>query len=182
MTEIFGPIGEGWKYEVVSHEIVPGHGDESVMMVVINLYVMVVDGGWSDPIPGVGASMYTVAETNGIHTNDEAIKMALTDALSVSMKQLGVGSLVYEGRMDSKYAPPAEVPRQLRKPGNLETCKKVLEKAAKEGYAAVKEAWGEFGVDVKEWIKQHEAQWNEDVREAARLADLDKQETITEDA
>ena len=42
--------------------------------------------------------------------NDEALKMATTDALSVAMKQLGVAADVYMNNMDgSKYQKPEDV-------------------------------------------------------------------------
>lgn len=54
--------------------------------------------------------MLITAEKEGLHTNDEAYKMALTDALSVAMKAIGVGADVYLGRSPTKYAspPPSE--------------------------------------------------------------------------
>ena len=45
-----------------------------------------------------------VKESGGLHINDEAYKMAVTDALSVALKMLGVGADVYMGLYDgSKY-------------------------------------------------------------------------------
>lgn len=103
MTELFGPCGEGWKYEIIDM-MDRTCGDEVVVRVRINLYVKITENLWSDPIPGVGGSMLIENESRGLHVNDEAYKMALTDALSVAMKQLGVASAIYEGRWDgSKY-------------------------------------------------------------------------------
>ena len=48
--------------------------------------------------------MLIVSEKSGLRFNDEAKKMATTDALSVAMKQLGVGAEIYLGNWDgSKY-------------------------------------------------------------------------------
>ena len=56
-------------------------------------------------IPGIGGSMFVASEKAGLRTNDECYKMAVTDALSVAMKMLGVGADIYMGRYDgSKYA------------------------------------------------------------------------------
>ena len=102
MTETFGPCGLGWKYEI-SKQWQETFGQQVKAFVNIFLYVR-IDGEWSDPIPGTGGS--TLVEANG-YFNDEAYKMALTDALSVAMKALGVAANVYSGKgitYDSKYS------------------------------------------------------------------------------
>jgi len=73
----------------------------------VNLYVK-VDDKWSDPIPGIGGSMLVTKESAGLHASDEGYKMAITDALSVAMKMLGIGANVYAGLSDSKYSPKAQ--------------------------------------------------------------------------
>lgn len=102
MTERFGPVGIGWRYEIIrqwSEEA----GDERFAFVEVNLYVR-VDGEWSAAIPGVGGSKLMQMERNGIYANDEGYKMALTDALGVAMKSLGVAADIYLGLFDgSKY-------------------------------------------------------------------------------
>lgn len=93
MTEAFGTCGFGWKYEIVK-QWAETYGNETKVFCNINLFVM-VEGHWSDPIPGTGGSAVVSSERNGVYINDEAYKMALTDALSVAMKALGVGADVY---------------------------------------------------------------------------------------
>ena len=62
-------------------------------------------------IIGVVGSKLIARERDGLATNDEAFKMAVTDAFSTSLKMLGVAAAVYEGRWDgSKYSQP-EIPR-----------------------------------------------------------------------
>lgn len=108
ITEIFGPCGFGWKYEIVSQKF-ETQGQEVKCFMQINLYVK-MDDKWSEPIPGVGGSDFVSREKNGLFVNDECEKMALTDALSVAMKALGVAADVYWGKdgesvnTDSKYA------------------------------------------------------------------------------
>jgi hypothetical protein len=52
--------------------------------------------------------MLIVQESAGLHTSDEAYKMATTDALSVAMKQLGVAADIYLGHNnESKYSNPS---------------------------------------------------------------------------
>jgi hypothetical protein len=103
MTEVYGPCGEGWKYSIDRLWIEPGANDQVMAFAQISLYVS-VNGHWSDPIPGVGGSMLVAKEKDGLYTSDEAFKMAITDALSVALKMLGVGADIYMGMWDgSKY-------------------------------------------------------------------------------
>lgn len=103
MTKEFGVCGIGWKYEIVNtHTQDTGNG-EIMVFVQISLYIK--DGDkWSDPIPGFGGDFLVEKERKGLHVNDEAYKMATTDALGVAMKMLGVAADVYMGLAnDSKY-------------------------------------------------------------------------------
>ena len=93
MTEIFGPCGIGWYYEITDKWF-DKFGEEVKAFVNINLYIK-VDGEWSKPIAGTGGSTLVEINKNGSYVNDEGYKMALTDALSVAMKALGVGADVY---------------------------------------------------------------------------------------
>jgi hypothetical protein len=103
MTEKFGPVGVGWKYEVVKLWTEPGCNDQVCAFSQVNVFFK-HDDKWSDAIPGIGGSMLTTKEKNGLYTSDEAYKMATTDALSVAFKALGVGAEVYSGFIDSsKY-------------------------------------------------------------------------------
>ena len=68
-----------------------------------------MNGEWSDAIQGTGGSSEVSMESKGAYVSDECYKMALTDALSVAMKALGVAADVYfeAGKdiidTDSKY-------------------------------------------------------------------------------
>lgn len=102
LTDRFGPCGVGWKYEITSQQLEKGANDEIAAFVGINLYYM-LDGEWSDPIPGTGGSMFVTNERSGLHTSDECYKMALTDAISVAAKALGVAADVYWDKDKTKY-------------------------------------------------------------------------------
>lgn len=106
MTEVFGLCGFGWKYDppVFTYQTI---GNETNVICNTNLYVK-VDGEWSAAIPGVGGSKVATMEKNGMYVSDEAEKMALTDALSVAMKTIGVAADVYIGYSDSKYIQPVK--------------------------------------------------------------------------
>lgn len=103
LTEQFGICGVGWKYEVVRMWTEPvANSNEVTANVEINLYVK--DGGqWSEAIPGIGGSMLAVNEKNGLYVDDECYKKALTDAISVACKALGVGADVYWDKDRTKY-------------------------------------------------------------------------------
>lgn len=93
MTEHFGVCGIGWKY-VITKQWTETFGTETKAYCNIELFVK-VDGQWSDAIQGTGGSSEVTMERNGSYVSDECYKMALTDALSVAMKALGVGADIY---------------------------------------------------------------------------------------
>ena len=101
MTEMFGPCGIGWYYEIVS-ERAEEHHDMTMAIVDINLYIK-VDGEWSKPIFGTGGNTLVKPTSKGQKASDEGYKMALTDALSVACKALGVGADIYFGKDKTKY-------------------------------------------------------------------------------
>ena len=47
--------------------------------------------------------MLVASETKGLYVNDECYKMALTDAISVACKALGMGADVYWNKDTTKY-------------------------------------------------------------------------------
>jgi hypothetical protein len=102
LTEMFGPCGLGWWYVIKDKRIEAGAGDERKCFVDIDLYYKVGDVV-SQPIPGTGGSQFVTKERNGLYTDDECYKKALTDALSVAAKALGVGGSVYLGSEQDKY-------------------------------------------------------------------------------
>ena len=107
LTEQFGPCGLGWYVDVVKERLEPGANGEIAAFTNILLYVK-NESEWSKGIPAVGGSMFVAKETSGLRTNDEAFKMAYTDALSVACKALGIGADVYFEKDSSKYT--ANVP------------------------------------------------------------------------
>lgn len=107
LTEQFGICGIGWKYEIKEKRLEKGGGEEIAAFVDINLYVK-VNSEWSEAIPGTGGSSFVANERNGLYTSDECFKMALTDAISVACKALGVGADVYWDKDKTKYSQPAQ--------------------------------------------------------------------------
>lgn len=104
MTEVFGQVGFGWYYDVTNKWIETGADGNVCAFVDVNLFVKNGEE-WSKPIMGTGGSSFVAKESKGMYTSDECYKMALTDALSVAMKALGVGADVYNGH-GGKYDKP----------------------------------------------------------------------------
>lgn len=105
LTEMFGPCGIGWWYEITKKEIVRcEEAKEAAAFVDILLYYKdPVSGEESHGIPGTGGASFLANERNGPYMSDEAFKMALTDAISVAAKALGVAADVYYAKDRSKY-------------------------------------------------------------------------------
>lgn len=104
LTEQFGACGVGWKYVIKDRWIETCMAmDEITANVEIELYYKTETGEWSEPIPGIGGSMLVASEKNGLYMNDECYKMALTDAISVACKALGIGADVYWQKDNTKY-------------------------------------------------------------------------------
>lgn len=110
LTRVFGVCGIGWKFEAVDHFTQELPSGELMVFVKVNLYVFDKESKqWSEPIVGWGGDYLIKKDKNGIHGNDEAMKMATTDALGTAAKMLGVAADVYRGLIangvsDSKYA------------------------------------------------------------------------------
>lgn len=103
LTEQFGACGIGWYYEITDKKTMNGSDGEIAAFVDINLYYK-VNSEWSKPVPGTGGSAFIAKEKTGLYTSDECFKMALTDALSVACKALGIGANIYWGADSTKYS------------------------------------------------------------------------------
>lgn len=103
LTEQFGPCGFGWYYDIADRWVdLPENSQEVTANIQINLFVK-FNGEWSKPIQGIGGSKLAASERNGLYISDECWKMALTDAISVACKALGVGADVYWDKDRTKY-------------------------------------------------------------------------------
>lgn len=100
LTEMFGPCGFNWYYEISNkwRESVKKFDkklnvwiDEDMAFLELNLYIKDVESGeWSKPIVGIGG--------NSISGQlDEAYKGAFTDAFSIACKHLGMCADIWYG-------------------------------------------------------------------------------------
>lgn len=114
LTDKFGPVGFGWYTKITEHwsdteTIAVWNKDtkqmenvlERVAWVRLELYIK-FNGEWSAPIEGIGGSKYA-GKGRGSELNDEAFKMAETDAISVACKKLGIGADIYWAADSTKY-------------------------------------------------------------------------------
>lgn len=120
LTEEFGPVGFGWYYEITNKWLEQGAEGVIAAFVDINLYVK-YNGEWSKPIQGTGGSTFVAKESKGLYTDDEAYKKALTDAISIACKSLGMSADIYYSK-DSQFGTKYDV---INKDENNTIAKKV---------------------------------------------------------
>ena len=140
MTEQFGVCGFGWKYTVEKLWLEPV-GDEICAFAQVSLFIM--EEHWSEAIPGIGGSMLVAKESKWPYVSDECYKMAITDALSVAMKMIGVAADIYAGLFDgSKYSretskstttPPPTSEKREKEPTEGMITDKQIERLKKAG-------------------------------------------------
>lgn len=109
LTEVFGPVGIGWKFEITDKRTIPGADGVVSAFVDILLYYK-WNGDWSEGIPGTGGSSFVAKENKGLYTSDECFKMALSDAIGTACKALGMSADIYFSKDRSKYTSAEEAP------------------------------------------------------------------------
>jgi len=107
LTEEFGVCGIGWKYVITEKRLEKGCKDQISAFVDIDLFVKINDK-WSEAISGTGGASFVTEESKGLYQSDECFKMALTDAISVACKALGMGADVYFEKDRTKYEYPED--------------------------------------------------------------------------
>jgi hypothetical protein len=106
MTELFGPVGQGWGYEQLDWTI-----SERMVFICVRVW-------WRDPVTGEthwtgpqwGGTEMIRKRRDGVEApDDECFKMSMTDALGKCLLQLGLGADVHMGQFDdSKYREESE--------------------------------------------------------------------------
>lgn len=108
MTQAFGMVGHGWTYRIVRtwSEKTP---DGQVLAFAEVAVKTKFEGEWGEEFSGIGGSMIAELAKGNLKSNDEGYKMAVTDALSVAFKCVGIAADIYLGNYDgSKYAKTSE--------------------------------------------------------------------------
>lgn len=103
LTDLFGPCGIGWRTIEETFWTTPGAGGEVIAWCSLKLQYR-ENEEWSEPVFGIGGSMMVDTQKGNLTSNDEAFKMAHTDAISVACKALGVAADVYWQNDRTKYS------------------------------------------------------------------------------
>ncbi len=110
LTELFGPAGVGWWTEDEEfHTENSTETSEVAVFCTLKLrYKDPATGEISRPVFGVGGNKFVISQKTGVYCNDEAYKMAYTDALSIACKALGFSSDIYYANDKTKYTMTAD--------------------------------------------------------------------------
>ena len=144
LTELFGACGIGWYYEVLSERSERLTDDTVIAVVDLNLYIK-QDGEWSKPIYGTGGNQLLSKTKSGLSVSDEGYKMALTDALGVACKALGIGADIYFAKDKTKYTAAAAEPTKPSFPPMMATKEQIAyicNNSSEEVYFAMLSKYG----------------------------------------
>ena len=111
-TEIFGPIGSGWGYEIISEQITEGaplshvradgsiefYGHEKIHTLRLKLWYM-LDGKRAE-VEHFGHTDLVYKNKYGIQTEKEPSKKSLTDAMKKCLSMLGFSADIFLGEFD----------------------------------------------------------------------------------
>lgn len=108
LTETYGLYGLGWFVQIKDTTMVDlPETKEKMLFLTLELFVrdwsIPDEFKWFGPALGVGGDYLIIRDKNGIHGNDEAYAMAMTDALGKAAKLFGIANDIYRGKFDSKY-------------------------------------------------------------------------------
>lgn len=143
LTEEFGVCGFGWYYDITDKWLSEGNDGVICAFVNINLFVKIGDE-WSKPIQGTGGNTFVSKNKNGLQVSDECYKMALTDAISVSAKALGIGADIYWSKDRTKYDKKPE-PNVDEKPDTDEPSPVIFGMIdSSDGLEALKDVWDAY--------------------------------------
>lgn len=123
LTEMFGPAGIGWDFQLtdIQEKQIPG-SDTVVLFAKGELTVKDPETGeWSKPIVGYGGNFLVQSFSSGTRVNDDAYKMVETDAFGTACSKLGIGASVYWANDKSKYTKESEEPAPAKPSAKRET-------------------------------------------------------------
>lgn len=102
LTESFGKAGFGWYFKPVRLWTETTPEGEVFAFAEIELFIK-ENGEWSMPISGTGGNKLLRNTRSGTMSSDEAYKMAITDAIGVACRNLGIGADIYWANDKTKY-------------------------------------------------------------------------------
>jgi len=110
LTEMFGPVGEGFGWEVVREEFQP-LGEEVLHWCRIQFW----HGDRNNRFDSYGQTKALMKTKNGLLADEDAPKKSLTDAIIKAASHIGIAANIFLGRWDDqKYV--AQVAREFDKP------------------------------------------------------------------
>lgn len=108
LTEIFGPVGEGFGWDVVAEDFTP-MGDELLHWCRIKFW----HTDRANTFDSYGQTKAIMKTRNGLMSDEDAPKKSLTDAVIKAASHIGVAANIFLGRWDDqKYV--AEVNAEYR--------------------------------------------------------------------
>ena len=192
MTEVFGPIGERWGTHHPHFETV--RSDNGEVLVFCTVGVWVGDNERIDSFHGVGGDkVVTLSRDGTLRTNDEAYKMAFTDAVGNALKYLGMSADIHMGLFDdSKYvrdlerefadepAPPPLAPVAAKRTDQreiwealrdeIDACMTAEDLNLLWVSAPFKKEYGKLGADWAEQLVDHAAQHKKEITKTGKPA------------
>ena len=110
LTELFGPCGVGWWYEIPCREIYtdPATCQKGAFLDIRLFYIDPDTGKTSQPIPATGGAALT--GSNGFLSPD-CYRAALFDALSLAAQTLGIGEKTPVKPKNPNNIPPEPLPK-----------------------------------------------------------------------
>lgn len=136
LTEMFGPAGDGFGWEVVAEGFQP-MGEELLHWCRIRFWHG--DGKGFDAYGQTKAVMKT---RNGFMSDEDAPKKSLTDAITKAAAQVGVASNIFLGRWDdSKYVAEVAQEYERKDPSKIDAAKAKLMAASTLG--ELQKTWGD---------------------------------------
>lgn len=97
-TELWGPLGEKWGYDIVASDFVNGAGGDIIHILQINFRHP------TGAFAAFGQTTFVGKNKNGAFTDEEAPKKSLTDAITKALSMLGFSADVFLGLYDdNKY-------------------------------------------------------------------------------
>ena len=102
LTETYGKCGFGWYFKPIKLWTETTPEGEIFAFAEIELFIK-ENGEWSMPISGNGGNKLLRNTKSGTSSSDEAYKMAVTDAIGVACRNLGIGADVYWENDKTKY-------------------------------------------------------------------------------
>lgn len=111
-TQMFGPVGIGWGYDIVKEEYVKGaplgfdadgnmYGTVLIHIVQLKFWFKMQDGTKGE-VTHFGGTTFIGKGEYGIFTDEDAPKKSVTDALGKCMSMAGFSADVYMGRYDDQ--------------------------------------------------------------------------------